>query len=238
MSVGLKPVHGPGVDKGLIYVFKREEVEAIDLTAIAAQRSYQSRCGRGHKLLVKRIESKRLAATVACQFLDIKPHQLDTLCHLGFLTPSQTEGDGLLYFEAADLENYLADYRKNSDLILMASAKESLKKEGARFWQDLIRLGLISLISDGLTDYCQKDQLQAAIASRKSMLSTAELSTLSGVKKARIRWESKYGCLAGMIMHLGSGQIKFYFPRSAIKKLKKLSIATRSSLTDGGPEDA
>jgi len=226
MSAGLQAVHGPTVDDGLVYVFRRKEVEALDLVTIATHAPYQSRCGRGHKRSHPAQETNQLSSPAVRRLLGIKPHQLDNLCHHGFLKPGYRDGEhDQLVFESSELETYLANYRKNPDLILLTLAKELLRTEGTRFWFDLMQLGLITPISDGLAEYCRKDQLASAVNFRKSILSTAELSAVTGLKKAKIRWESKYGCLVGMATHSGSGQ--FRHPPPPKKNHRKIKVVSQ-----------
>lgn len=220
ISAGIKPVHGPSIDGGLLYVFRRKEVETLDLVAVSQSR-YQSRCGRGHKSQPLSKEPNLLSASDACKFLDIKPRQLDRLCHLGFLAPRRISNGGQLYLDKTELEEYLASYRNNKMLTRLEDVKLKMGMKTI-FWNDLVNLGLIRPVSDGIIQYCQKDQLTQAIKFRSTLFSTKQLSAASGLCKATIRWEARYGCLADMAIRSSNGYLKLFFPKSALTKLRKL----------------
>lgn len=43
---GIEPVSGPGIDGGLVFIFKRHDVEKLDLKRVAEKRGYRTNCGR------------------------------------------------------------------------------------------------------------------------------------------------------------------------------------------------
>lgn len=219
ISAGVKPVHGPSIDGGLLYLFRRQEVENLDLPAVAQSR-YQSRCGRGHKSQLTNLAPNILLPSDACKFLDVKPRQLDRLHHLGFLMPIRPPHEDQSYFEKTDLEEYLENYKNNNMLIKIEDAKLKMRISTI-LWNDLVNLELVRPITDGIVRYVYKDQLAEAIKHRNTIFSTKQLSEASGLCKATIRWEAKYGCLADMAIRTSNDCKKLFFPRSALAELRK-----------------
>ncbi|WP_287880638.1 TniQ family protein [Aquitalea sp.] len=219
ISAGVMPVHGPSIDGGLLYVFRRQEVETLDLVTVS-QSNYQSRCGRGHKSQLTSQAPNLLLPSDACKFLDVKPRQLDRLYHLGFLMPIQLLSEGQPCLDKIELEEYLANYKNNNMLIRIEDVKLKMRIS-TTLWNDLVNLELIRPITDGIVRYVYKDQLAEAIKYRSTIFSTKQLSEASGICKAMIRWEAKYGCLADTVIRTSNSYPKLFFPKAALFVLKK-----------------
>ncbi|MBM5575319.1 helix-turn-helix domain-containing protein [Deefgea sp. CFH1-16] len=57
-SAGIVPVHGPSIDNGLVYLFKRSDLESINIQEIVAARKYASTAGR-RPLLTNKVGANR-----------------------------------------------------------------------------------------------------------------------------------------------------------------------------------
>ncbi len=61
ISIGIFPIHGPAVDGGLIYAFRRKDITNEALQKINIAEAYQSRTGRGRKV-IKQVNSNLSAS--------------------------------------------------------------------------------------------------------------------------------------------------------------------------------
>lgn len=221
ISAGLRPVHGPAVDGGLVYVFRRSELEALDLSAIGPNIAYQSRCGRGHKRLSVITETDLMTHQAACKLLGIKPSQLDKICHSGLLSACHLEiGSKQTLYQIADVEAYQRHYLRNPNLISLQEAQKIVQDKGFRFRFDVRALGLVVSVFNGLEALYRRDELDKAIEFLQSTLDAKKLSEITGVSRLRIRWEAKYGCLADISIHTGFGTKRFLFPLKAADILR------------------
>lgn len=222
MSAGVQAVHGPAIDGGLVYVFRRSELDHLDLNTIAASSIYHSRCGRGHKRpVVNNDISDLLTHKAACQLLGITPSQLDKICRSGLLSPSHTETHGSqVTYSIEAVEAYRIHYQTNPNLITRHEAEAITNSKGIRFRFDVLRQGLVIQVFNGIEIRYKKDELEKAIDFLQSTVDTKKLASITGVSLARTRWEAKYGCLAGMAVHTGYGVRRFLFPLTAISVLR------------------
>ncbi|VEB42736.1 Helix-turn-helix domain [Chromobacterium violaceum] len=225
MSAGVQPVHGPAIDGGLVYVFRRSKLDHLDLNTIAASRTYHSRCGRGHKRhAVNNDIADLLMHKAACQLLAITPTQLDKICRSGLLSPSHAETHGSqATYSIEAVEAYRNHYLTNPNLLTRHEAEVITNSKGVRFRFDVLWPGLVIPVFNGIEIRYKKDEIEKAIDFLQSTVDTKKLALITGVSLARVRWEAKYGCLVGMPVHTGYGVRRFLFPLTAISVLQQVA---------------
>lgn len=166
MDEGVKPASGPGIDGGLMYVFRRNDLENIDIQVVARKTAYNKRCGRKTKKNTEELHREFVAqglltAAEAARLLGASVQQVSRLATQGYL--AEFDHDGKLgnrrYFCTTDVNGYLAAYRDNPALIPEKSAAESLGISLARFRASMIRSGKIAVISDGLNRYVRRAEI-------------------------------------------------------------------------------
>jgi hypothetical protein len=82
-SRGIKPVSGPGVDRGKQYVLRRADVENLDLAALMSEARLQEK--RKNK------KPEIVGSDEVCKILGITPRELSQLVDCGVLDPSSTK---------------------------------------------------------------------------------------------------------------------------------------------------
>ncbi|MFC3530912.1 TniQ family protein [Vogesella facilis] len=221
MSAGLKPVHGPTVDGGLVYIFRRDEAEQIGLQKIVLSTDYKSRCGRGHILSSIRTDPGILSSTQACAFLKINPQQLAKICQAGLLKATfPIEYPRKHHFHKKELQDYMARFIENPRLIPLEKAQQQAGLSRLIFRRLIINTGLVNIVSDGIRQYCHDAQLNNAIQTLSGVVTPMQLSKLTGLSVATIRNEARHGYLAEKSIQLGKGKHGLLFPKEVIEIIK------------------
>lgn len=219
---GVQPVHGPMIDGGIIYVFRRADVEKLDLAKVLHSKGYKSRCGRGHFLTKIHTDPNILSSSQARVLLNINSQQFAKLHHIGILKAiSGYEASGELFFHKSELTAYLSEFPQNPALISLEKAKKTIGLSNRVFIERTIKTGLIDIISDGLRKYCLKKQLDAAIEYLSRVVTAQQLSKITGVNIVRIREEARDGCLAGKRLFAGKNYHGLLFHIDSVAAIKE-----------------
>jgi len=224
ISIGVQPMHGPTVDGGLIYAFRRTDLTEELLQNLIGAENYKSRCGRGKHRFIQSEGGEWLLAKETCKALKVQPHQLTSICKEGFLHPIQVDGKPFAtYFSKEEVEIYCKLYKYNPELISLKDAQACCKKVGVDFYRKIKNSGLISIITDGLSEYCNKAQLSQACIVLSESLTTKHLSEKTGISPIRIRFEAKNGCLKDCLIYPECDGHGFLFSQEAINILNNAS---------------
>lgn len=104
-SHGFRPVSGPGIDSGVTFVFRRCDLEGVDLVEVATT-PYRSPAGR--KRLADRPYAESILSTRDCaQALGIPARLVRSVVHEGWLSPRNPDARYLTF--NADVVYTLAD---------------------------------------------------------------------------------------------------------------------------------
>jgi hypothetical protein len=115
---GIKPASGPGIDGGLVYIFKRTDVENLDLKRIAKKRGYRTSCGRPHSTAAEQRDAQRaqlglLNSSAASKYVGISIQRLASAVRSKLLKAVKHNGTlgNRRYFRRQDLDAYMAALR-------------------------------------------------------------------------------------------------------------------------------
>nr|WP_294863781.1 TniQ family protein [uncultured Pseudogulbenkiania sp.] len=228
ISAGIKPIHGPGVDDGLVYLFRRSDVATLDLAKICSQTPYESRAGRGHKRTSSLANADLLTKPQVCKLLSIRPHQLDKVSSAGLLVPYQSREPAIcITYRAADVEAYRQDYIQNTNLVSIYEARQMASEKGHRLQLDILGPGLVVAISTGYEMRYRRDELEGAFKLLESTLDVRQLALTTGLSPATIRKEAQEGCLTSLVVFSGNGMRRYLFSKQAVEVLISKKIQSR-----------
>jgi hypothetical protein len=106
ISIGIIPVHGPAIDGGLIYAFRRKDITEDVLQKLSTAEGYQSRTGRGRKRIHRaedysNTNSEMLTTTELSKTTGISTtrirHEAKLGCLSDIVTTNGLNGRGFLF---------------------------------------------------------------------------------------------------------------------------------------------
>lgn len=114
ISYGITPVSGPSIDRGALYIFRRSDLENVDLVKISQMSVYTSLSGRTRKSLIEPDESELVTSAETVNKLGISAQELHRLVDMGLLvegTPHNASSTRRRYFKGDSVDaahNYLS----------------------------------------------------------------------------------------------------------------------------------
>ncbi|MDE1712702.1 TniQ family protein (plasmid) [Chromobacterium amazonense] len=233
INVGIQPVHGPTIDGGLVYLFRRADITPAVLGQVATAPHYKSRCGRGHKQQIGSADATKLTPREACSLLGIPLRHLEKLCSSGFLTPLQQDTKSSQpVFNRNELEQYKARYIGNDDWLDHQQASGIAEKLGMSF-RHLLRIpGLLPAENNGICTVFSKEKLLSAIQFRQSTITLKELASISQLNPKTIKREATSGCLQAEAIMIDGKQPRLFFLHLAVEKLKSSAAVKKSAIAN------
>lgn len=221
-TAGIEPVSGPGIDGGLVYVFCRTELAAVDLAVIAANRDYQARSGRrkvdvdtprrafSHLDLV---ESSEVVAR-----LGISSQQLGRLVKAGWLAAIEHANQlgNRRVFERQVVDEYCTRYRENAAWLPIEKVAPLFAETQRAFERNWTHTGRLTTVTDGLGVYLHKPEVDAALRLNQDVLTSRQAQQLIGIDKATLANWHRLGRISP-VSGPGVDEYKnFLYTRSAV----------------------
>lgn len=212
---GLKPVSGPGVDNNLVYIFKRDEVDRLDMETVIQKKGYQTKAGRPKKGTPSKWDDHPplIDATAIANHLGTTVQRVSALARKGYLKAYQHNGElgNKRFFELSEYEAYLKRFRENPDLASFDEALAMLDEDELQFKSNWVRSGRISFIEDGLKGrYFDREELEALREFKQYAISTRDAAAQLGVNRNVIQNKASLGYLYP-ISGPGIDEFKNYF---------------------------
>lgn len=217
-SAGIEAVSGPGIDGGLTYLFRREDVVGLDLQQIAAG-DYRSPAGR--KPASTRTESVDVPWSTAAEMLGVSNRAMRKVVAEGWLQPGVASGRR---FPAAAVES-LRDCLRQDYLALPVAAEELGQSElqFRRAWvgtgelrtfsfadRQLVRIADFVRIRDLWKTHCTGTEIGRRLGRHRSVCGNLE----------------KIGTLGpARVMGAGSRKVKLYDRGAPILERYQLQIS-------------
>jgi hypothetical protein len=221
-TAGIEPISGPGIDGGLVYVFRRAELAAVDLAAIATTPEYHSRSGRrkvdadtprrafSHLDLV---ESSEVVAR-----LGISAQKLGQLVKAGWLNcvDHANQLGNTRVFERQVVDEYCTRYRENAAWLPIEKVSPLFAETQHAFERSWTHTGRLTTGTDGLAIYLHKSDMDAALKLNQDMLTSRQAQQLIGIDKATLANWHRLGRISP-VSGPGVDEYKnFLYARSAV----------------------
>lgn len=224
MNQGIQPISGKNVDGGLRYVFKRSEVESLDLASLLAVSKAQS---------ISRYKERSIVdVDQAAHLLGISRKELVNLVERGILKlhnrlDVRRYTNALYFFSLYTIEKYRGRLTTYADLVSTQAAAGLLKVSGTKLYTNYIRKGKLRVAlregKRGAYYFKQKDVNALAKAVEKlerQTMRSPEVAEILSVNPTTIhKWTSK-GILRPVSgPHVDGAEWNLYLRRD-IDKLK------------------
>lgn len=226
MAVGVKPVSGPAVDGGLVYLFRRADVNE-DIRELACSLSgYPTRAGR--KAAGKYAEklSGYLTAQQVADELGISVPQVAQLVANDYLQESRPEGitSNRRYIRRDMLTSYRCRYRDNPSLAAIEEAASVLNLTIGQLQTRHLMNGELQVVTDGISRYLLRTEVAQLQAKLRELISAADACKLLGAPAYFLNNLVKIGQLVPAHHHglqTGSeGRVRHFFRLQDIENLK------------------
>lgn len=191
-DAGIEPISGPGIDGGLVYVFSRAELAAVDLAAIAASREYHSRSGRRKAHVdtprsafshLDLVESREVAAR-----LGISVQRLGQLVKAGWVhcVDHANQLGNRRVFERRVVDEYCTRYRENNAWLPINTVATLFAETQRLFERNWTYTGRLNTSTDGLAVYLHKPDVEDALRLNQNMLTSRQSQRLIGIDRATL----------------------------------------------------
>lgn len=149
MSLGLQAVSGPSIDGTLVYLFRRDEIEKVDVRALREMKSYATNAGRKSKQVEStEVSPDDLTANEVADQLNIRAHQVRSLIRQGVLARSDKQSR-LLHVSKQSVQN-LKQQLGSPEYIFLEEAANRLNQSPSSFQNQWVDSGLVSILELGL----------------------------------------------------------------------------------------
>jgi TniQ len=191
-TAGIEPISGPGIDGGLVYVFRRAELAAVDLAAVAVNREYQARSGRRKASVdtprrafshLDLVESREVGERLA-----ISAQKLGQLVKAGWLNcvDHANQLGNTRVFERQLVDEYCTRYRENAAWMPIEKVSPLFAETQRAFERNWTHTGRLTTVTDGLKVYLHKLEVDAALRLNQDMLTSRQVQQLIGIDKATL----------------------------------------------------
>ena len=226
MAVGIQPVSGPSIDGGLVYLFRRAEVNDEVRQSVCSLTGYATRAGR--KLAGK--QEKQLAGYLTAQQvaddLGISTQQVARLVANGHLEESRPDGitSNRRYISERALATYRDRFHDNRDLLTMEQAAAELELTVAQVNTRYLMTGELRVVTDGITRYVLRSEVNQIRERLQNLVSAADASKLLGAPRYYLNNLVKIGQLEPAnpesLKPKTGYPVRHYFRRQDIEELK------------------
>ena len=182
VASGVNPMSGPRIDGGQIYVFRRSEVEALDLEMVMSIKLPRSWHKKKPARVSDQVARTYLTTGEVAKRLGTSAQGVLRLQRQGFLSGTKRKLRSVVQatFEIEQVEQYLEKFQRNPALVTVEQAASRLGLSGAEFFFGWIRSGRLARIKSGLDEYVGKADLERAERDWKDSLSVRDAAKLLG----------------------------------------------------------
>lgn len=193
-SLGIEPVSGPGIDSGLIYLFRRSDLDGIDAKLLAPQVPYRSTAGRKPKSSTVE-ETATLRSAQVSQRIGVSVQNLRHLERGGTLMPMNRRSPRKRYsLEAVD--RFLGEYDQNPDLMCADDAAAAMRLKRGVFIKRYLNSGLIPHRTDGFRLFVNRAEAELHVFDAADWVPVFRACELAGISMSRMRYLIRCGVVS------------------------------------------
>lgn len=225
MDSGVPAVSGPRVDKGLVYLFRREDVASINLQEVAQKAVYSTLTGRKSIGKVDQLSTGcYMKSTGVAEALGVSIQQLSRIERAGLLKSRMVKdhlANTRLYLNR-EVERYIEKFRCNPDLITLDQAAAMLGETPGYFHRKWVRAGKLQGVTDGLSQWYRRSEVNTLRMDKQSLLTISEAGNLVGGNNSTIENWRKMGRLKPVSGPKIDGSKWYLYSREDVEVLARL----------------
>lgn len=216
ISIGIKPISGPHIDKLPVNIFSKDSIKYITKEHIDQIKEYPTKTGRKRTNFKRKMNDDFYSLNEASAILKISPNQVTTLTRLNilerdneFLTPIKIKRISL---------NKLKNILESEEYISVQDASEKLNCRMNWFNQYWCKTGFIEVKDLNYWKLVKKIKLDEIIKLKEAYLTGAEASSLLGMRHSHITNLQTQGLIEAHYFGKADKKIRL-FKRSDVLKL-------------------
>lgn len=220
MSIGIKPISGPHIDKLPVNIFSKDSIKHITKDHIDQIKEYPTKTGRKKTNFKRKINYDYYSLNEAASILKISPSQVVTLIHLKILdcdnevlTPIKIKRISL-----DALKNMLESER----YVSIQVASEKLNCRMNWFNQYWCKTGFLDIKNLKYWKLVKKTQLDEIIKLKEEYLTGAEASTLLGMRHSHITNLQTQGIITPYYFGKTDVKIRLFKKSDVLKFIQKI----------------
>lgn len=193
ISIGIKPVSGPHIDKLPVNIFSKDSIKYITKEHIDQIKEYLTKTGRKRTNFKRKINDNFYSLNEASAILKISSNQVITLTRLKilereneFLTPIKINRTSL---------DVLKNILESEEYVSIQNASEKLNCRMNWFKQYWCKTGFVDIKDLTYWKLVKKRQLDEIIKLKEAYLTGAEASSLLGMRHSHITNLQKQGII-------------------------------------------
>lgn len=218
ISIGIKPISGPHIDKLPVNIFSKDSIRHITTDHIDQIKEYLTKTGRKRTNFKRKINDDSYSLNEASVILKISPNQVITLTKLRilerenkFLTPIKIKRISL---------DALKNILESEEYVSVQVASEQLSCRINWFNQYWCKTGFIEVSDLKYWKLVKKTQLDEIIKLKEEYLTGAEASTLLGMRHSHITNLQTQGLITPYYFGQTDHKVRL-FRRSEVLKFKE-----------------
>lgn len=216
ISIGIKPISGPHIDKLPVNIFSKDSIRHITKDHIDQIKEYLTKTGRKRTNFKRKINDDSYSLNEASVILKISPNQVITLTKLRilerenkFLTPIKIKRISL---------DALKNILESEEYVSVQVASEKLNCRMNWFNQYWCKTGFLEIKDLTYWKLVKKSQLDEIIKFKEEYLTGAEASLYLGMRHSHITNLQTQGLIEGYYFGKTDKKVRL-FKRSDILKL-------------------
>ncbi len=209
MSTGIRPVSGPKIDGGLTYIFLRQDLEALDLGAVAALDNYPTRTGRKKLGLAQHTTESTISLAKAAEALGLTVQRTKGLVLKGLLEAAEHGGRALQINR--DSLDRLKSMLDDKNLIAIDDAAKIVGETRSAFEYRWVHTHLVTVIDLGVRRVIRRQCLEEVQRYKRIFITADEAGKLLGSHRSLLpNWERRGLIAPEKVMESNIVGVKLY----------------------------
>ncbi|MCD5327536.1 TniQ family protein [Chromobacterium piscinae] len=215
MHVGVKPIAGPTIDGMMVYLFKRTDLQCVDLSALKSLNKFKAPSGRRHKGAKDGGPSGILLSEVT-KLLGLENiQQTLMLIRKGILEKESSVGRNVRITKASleGLIQSLAD----PDLVPISQVVNIIGTSEVVVYLQWVHTGVLKILNFVHWRFVRKDDLERVLELQRNYYTASQAGKLLNVHRSHVPNLERKGLIKALVLQ-GSRRLRLY-PRKDVEAL-------------------
>lgn len=216
LSHGIQAISGPTIDGGYVYLFKKNEIEGLDLVELVTRAKANSLASRKAPVLAD--------ALLVAKVLGVDLDYIQRLVENGILRPykrGEYKSQEKMYFTKEMVDRLKGDVNYTG-LVSTKVAAKMLEVSEEKFHKAYIRSGRLKGVIGSKTQlhyYAQKD-IESLIEEKNRLIKSSEAARILGTSQDRVNDLTLRGVLKPVRGPRVDGHHHYFYVRSDVERLR------------------
>ncbi|MFC3625185.1 hypothetical protein ACFOKJ_03370 [Vogesella amnigena] len=224
MHIGKRPVTGPKIDGGLVYVFDKREISQDDLLLASSLQTYETVTGRKGKAVKENVAAAAgLTLNDAAKALGISRQMVLMLARKNIIQKVDT-AHGKTMIEVTSIENILAMLQDPRFITLEAAASQ-LGETTRTFFSTWVMVDAIKVTNLSVWKFVPKESVDKILELKANYMTGKEAGIYLGIHSTHMRNLQRRGIVEPIVLK-GRRTMHLYL-RSDVENLKHSQVCDK-----------